>query len=480
MLTPELRLVYVNHSFDLLHTGSIAEVLNEVAQLAGVQLEIINQGDSDPVSIPTSTNTRQVPIKYRNQLMGHLFYPADAKSTVETCAHAIGATLEYMMDREMAIADLADAMNTSYEELNMLYSLLPNLTAKTEQREIGEALIEQTTQTLGCRRASLLVVDEDRKNLRVLASRGLPAEVKDIQIPISDSIAGHVLLESDLLVVNDISTRPDLVGLSRGKYDSAAFVVVRMPLHARGEAVGILTATERIDSAEFSARDHKLLEGLSAMGASALLNCQLHEAANRQMISTIQALASAVDAKDSYTHDHSGRVAELCVATARELGITDPTACREVELAGLLHDVGKIGIADAILSKPGPLTTEEFAVIKTHAEISAKIVGKVHGLEKVAKAILHHHERYDGLGYPTGLSGDEIPVTSKLITVCDIFDSLASDRPYRKAMSIESVLSELTRGRGTQSDPTIIDAFLAVISRADNASSKNKEQALAT
>jgi putative nucleotidyltransferase with HDIG domain len=183
------------------------------------------------------------------------------------------------------------------------------------------------------------------------------------------------------------------------------------------------------------------------------------------MITTIQALASAIDAKDQYTHAHSARVAQLVLATARELGITDPETCREVELAGLLHDIGKIGIPDAILTKAGRLTPEEFATVQRHTEIGAGIVRKVEGMERVAQAVRHHHERYDGLGYPLGLARDAIPVTSRMIAIADVFDVLTSDRPYRKAVGVEEAVLEINRFRGTQFDPAIVDAFQRVISR---------------
>jgi putative nucleotidyltransferase with HDIG domain len=195
------------------------------------------------------------------------------------------------------------------------------------------------------------------------------------------------------------------------------------------------------------------------MGASALMNCRLHAEVRKQMFSTIQALASAVDAKDQYTHDHSGRVAQLCVATAQKIGMRDIEALRKVELAGLLHDIGKIGVPDAILSKSGHLTPDEYETIKKHVSIGASIVENVQGLKDVAEAILRHHERHDGLGYPGGLTGVEIPMASKLISVADAFDSLTSDRPYRKRIPTEAALSELNRYRGTQFDPVVLDAF---------------------
>jgi putative nucleotidyltransferase with HDIG domain len=435
------------------------DTLNAMARLVDAELSI---GDSDETQAGAAPDgeVRERPIQYAGRAVGRIIHSAHLD---EHASDATRLVLEYAVDREMAVADLADQLFTDYEELNMIYQLLPTIATKASEQEIGMTLVEQAAQTLDCSRVSMLVLDEDRKNLRVLASRGLPSDVRDTPIPVAGSIAGQTLSEGEGLMAGDMHGRPDLARISRGTYDTSTFAVIRVPLQARGEPVGVLTATERSDGAEFTVRDFKLLEGLSAMGASALMHCRMHTAVNQQMVSTIKALACVVNAKDHYTHDHSGRVAQLSVATARHLGIKETESLRKVELAGLLHDIGKIGIPDAILSKTGGLTAKEFAVIRTHVNIGAGIVENVKGLQDVARAILHHHERHDGLGYPKGLAGDDIPLASKLISVSDAFDSLISDRPYRKQRPTELALQELDKCRGTQFDPAVLKAFKATI-----------------
>lgn len=460
----QLHLIGPDEVADFLSKGAVRQALDDLAALAGAELTVAEPIPEQSPSKVQDVFPSVIPITYRGKTYGNVSYrPNGSTEPVATAARAIARLIEHMLDRELAVGDLAEAMFTCYEELNMLYALLPKVASKAYPRDIAEVLVDETARTLNCGRVSLLILDENEENLRVLASRGLPDEARDVQIPVGSSVAGRALLEDDLLAVNDVADRPDLQAMSGRTYESAAFTVIRVPLRARGEAVGVLTATDRRPLPEFTARDRKLMDGLSAMGASALMNCRLHAAVTNQMLSTIQALASAVDAKDQYTHEHSGRVAQLCVATARQLGETDPATLREVELSGLLHDIGKIGIPDAILSKKAHLTTEEFAVAKTHVHIGASIVEHVRGLESVAKAILHHHERHDGMGYPSGLTADVIPFASKLIAVTDVFDTLTSDRPYRKATSVQSAVQELRRSSGTHLDPAIVDAFLDVI-----------------
>lgn len=444
---------------DFIRAERLRSALGEFAALADMQLQI---DTTSPGPNASHGGPVDLPIRYRGAAVGRVRADGDGDAVRKTAA-ALAGLSEHLVEREFAVADLAEALLTSFDEQTMFYSLLPNITARIHPNEIGEALVDETARTLNCRRVSLLVLNENQSALSVLASRGLPTDVKSLSIPVSGTIAGRAILEEDLMLVNDVTGRPELADLSRGNYQSDSFALVRVPLRAHGEPLGVLTATERAGGSEFTSRDRKLLDGLSAIGASALLNCRLHSAVNEQMMGTIRSLASAVDAKDSYTHEHTGRVAELSVATARALGVVDAKALRDIELAGLLHDVGKIGIPDAILCKAAPLTHDEYEVIKTHVQIGASIVEHVKGLEGVARAILHHHERYDGLGYPAGLAGAAIPLASKIIAVIDSFDALTTDRPYRAAASQEPAVRELKRCTGTQFDPTIVDAFLTVL-----------------
>lgn len=447
--------------------GSLRIALDELVALLGAELTVGSGGEGTPAP---STQTG-APIRYRQSTVGSVSHPGtDDSPVLARHANAIAGILEHIVDRESAVENLAEALMTSFDELDMLYTLLPSIATTFDEAQLGEVLVEQTARILRCRRVSLLVLDEKRNVFRVAASRGLPDGVQDTTIPLAGSITQHELDEEDVLVVSSLQDRPELAAMSRGEYFSDSFAVVRMPLRARGKALGFLAITDRYDDGEFTARDLKLLEGISAMGASALLGCRLHTTVNKQMMSTIEALASAVDAKDHYTRDHAGRVAALCVATARELGVADPAELRDIELAGLLHDVGKIGIPDAILSKAEKLNTAEFATMRTHVRIGADIVRHVPGLEAVGDAILYHHERYDGLGYVAGLCGDAIPLAAKLIAVADTYDSMTTDRPYRRAVGKPDAIREIQCCTGTQLDPSVADATVRVLQKQESSS----------
>jgi putative nucleotidyltransferase with HDIG domain len=193
-------------------------------------------------------------------------------------------------------------------------------------------------------------------------------------------------------------------------------------------------------------------------------NARLYAALERGYLDTIRALASAIDAKDPYTRGHSERVAALAVEIGRELKLDEPTL-RILEFGGILHDVGKIGIPEQVLGKPARLTPEEFKVVQSHAVIGAEIVEGVEFLKSAEPAIRHHHERWDGKGYPDGLKGEAIPLIARILNAADTWDACTSERPYHPAASAEHGLSILAEIRGLQLDPTVHDAILRVLLR---------------
>jgi hypothetical protein len=193
---------------------------------------------------------------------------------------------------------------------------------------------------------------------------------------------------------------------------------------------------------------------------------------------TIEALSTALTARDGYTGEHSHETLWLVNAICEELRLTE-NACEYVADVALLHDIGKIGIPNEILHEPGKLDDAQWEVMKQHPVIGERIVVTVPGLEEVARAIRHEHERWDGGGYPDGLKAGEIPLASRIVLVCDAFHAMTSDRPYRRAMSVEDARLELSRNAGTQFDPTVVGALLHVLDRREPVGGRRAEPAAA-
>jgi putative two-component system response regulator len=188
---------------------------------------------------------------------------------------------------------------------------------------------------------------------------------------------------------------------------------------------------------------------------------ELYEKLQVSYETTLEALAAALDTRDTETQGHSVRVSEYTVVIARRMGVADPELT-EIRRGALLHDVGKIGIPDAVLRKPGKLTAQEWAEMKKHPEIGYRILSGINFLEKSLPIVIAHQERFDGSGYPRGLKGDEIPLGARIFAVVDTLDAMTSDRPYRSALDYETAREEIVRNSGIQFDPKVVEAFLSI------------------
>jgi len=216
----------------------------------------------------------------------------------------------------------------------------------------------------------------------------------------------------------------------------------------------------RLSGDEFSAAEVQSFMLLSSSISSALQNSLLFTSMRRLHFETVQVLSKSIDEKDHYTHGHSAQVGEISVKLARRLGIQGEEELVELRLGALMHDLGKIGIRDAVLNKPGKLDTEEYAHIQTHPLIGSKILERAPHLHRLIPYVRHHHERWDGRGYPDGLSGERIPLAVRALTLADTFHALASDRIYRRGMPVERILDFLREESGKMFDPQVVRAFL--------------------
>jgi putative nucleotidyltransferase with HDIG domain len=221
----------------------------------------------------------------------------------------------------------------------------------------------------------------------------------------------------------------------------------------------LIVANKR--NAEFDSVDGKLIRAVASEAGVFLTNHRLFADVQELLIGVLDALTASIDAKDPYTCGHSRRVAVLSKRLAEAVGLP-PKRAERVYLAGLLHDIGKIGVPERILRKPGRLSDAEFGVIQKHPEISAKILSGIRQLEDVVPGIRHHHERIDGGGYPDGLKGEDIPLEGRIIGLADCFDALTSNRVYRKAMPISTVTDVIETNAGTQFDAVLAEKLLSM------------------
>lgn len=243
-----------------------------------------------------------------------------------------------------------------------------------------------------------------------------------------------------------------------GKESGRLLSIMIAPLSNLKRTIGAVVIVFEEDNEFIRQQTLKLLHILVDSFSLSLENGYLYNDLKSTYFYTIKAITNSIEARDPYTRGHSERVARFCKAIADELG-WDKDEIELIAWGGMLHDVGKIGVPDFILNKPGKLTDDEYNAIKSHPVIGAEIVKEISFLEAAMPYILEHHERFDGKGYPRGVGGKDISIEGRLLAVADTFDAMTSDRPYRSALKSEDALEEILRNRGTQFDPEIVRAF---------------------
>jgi diguanylate cyclase (GGDEF)-like protein len=237
--------------------------------------------------------------------------------------------------------------------------------------------------------------------------------------------------------------------------------LLAIPIYVRDEFNGVIVCVD----GEFDELEDEVLLALGDHAGAILQNARLHRELRGSYLATVTMLAEAIQAKDPFLRGHSEEVSAYVAAVAERLSM-DGGSRERLVFGSLLHDVGKIGISERILHKPARLTPEEFAIVQLHPRIGYRLLEQVPALRPIAPAILHHHERYDGGGYPTGLRGEQIPLEARIVAVADAFSAMTADRPYRARMPLEEACTELEANAGTQFDPEIVRIFVEEVRKA--------------
>lgn len=329
--------------------------------------------------------------------------------------------------------------------------------------EVLESIVDQAARILGSPKACVWIQDQESGDLIPRTWWGYTdTEIARLrQVALDSSAAKAILTAWDPFVfymddIAEVSRRPR--DGDRGGDHEVMYAVA--PMRLEGERLGAITcAAPALGDYEFSERKMRLLAGVAHQAQLAIANAGAFESLERTFLSTVEALANALEAKDEYTSSHARWISDMSLKVGRELRL-DAKALKRLELGALFHDIGKIGIPSSILLKPGALTDEEWAIIKTHPELGEKILSPIDRLADVRRIVRHCHEHYDGGGYPDGKAGGDIPIESRIILVVDAFHAMTSNRSYRDALPLEEAYRRLRLSSGTQFDPDVVEAFL--------------------
>jgi putative nucleotidyltransferase with HDIG domain len=358
--------------------------------------------------------------------------------------------------------DLRKKISENVSNIKLMFDFANKLNSLATLDEIYDFIIETTKNTLKCSRISIMLVDETKKYLIIKKSIGLPDFIKlNTKIEIKSNFAGQVYMSSTPLISNDL--KKDGYFMDYSDYDAAiSSPFIFTPLSGYKVKLGVINVTNKEGNKPFSEADINTITYISYTSTIAISNKLNEQRIERNFLDTIKVLVKAIEAKDPYTRGHSERVAFYSLIIAEELKLENEIM-KDIEIAGILHDIGKIGIPESILNKPDKLTNEEFEIIKQHPIIGENILKDVDFLKKAREVIVQHHERIDSNGYPYGLNEDQICLEAKILAVADIFDAMNSDRSYRKQVPINVIVDILEKQKGKGLDVNCVDSLISYL-----------------
>ena len=350
-----------------------------------------------------------------------------------------------------------------YNAGKMLQRLSQTTASMLDLDKITNLILQEVMATLHIERCAILIIGSNHHPYRVLSELG-PGDSLLTGFRSDHPVIKWISQNKAILTRNDLVLNPVFKALwakertELEKFRAELFI----PLVSKGNFVGLMILGPKRSSQPYSIDDQLTLSTLANQTAVAIENARLYEELEETFVQTISALANAIDVRDTYTSSHSQRIAEWAAAIARHLGCTSEET-RNIYWGGLLHDIGKIGIPDEILKKTARLDETEYESIKKHTLVGANLISPIKKMAEVAPIIEYSHERYDGLGYPHGCMGEDIPLGARIIRVVDSFSAMRDDRPYKKSFSVQRAVQEIKQNSGKMYDPKIVEAFLFLL-----------------
>jgi len=375
----------------------------------------------------------------------HLKRPPEQKEILFMKAYIDVALKEYQKEQELN--KLYDTIRPRAIALSTIHTIHRLLTSTLDMEELIERIARLTLQVMRARYCSMMLLDNTRKFLvpkaviDIKTSNGKNSHRRYRNIKVGHGLLGTVAKTGKAILSKDL---------------------ICVPL-VDEDIIGILCTRYKINNTPFNNFDMEILTTISEQAVIAIKNAQLYDDQKRMVYGSIKSLAALLDAKSPNTYTHTEYFAELCLAISEEMKL-QKDYIRNIHYAALLPDTGRFSIPDSILGKHGKLSKQEFDVIKKRHLESMKIIEPLEFLKPAIPIIMHHHERYDGTGYPDGLKGKDIPIGARIMAVADAFEAMISSRPYKKRkVSIQEAVKEIERNKGRQFDPEVVDAFKSVL-----------------
>jgi response regulator RpfG family c-di-GMP phosphodiesterase len=340
-----------------------------------------------------------------------------------------------------------------------LYQLSAAMGSTIHLDSLLKLVLDAVTAEFDAVMATITLVSSDSGKLKVQAFQGNWDTIRRVPLLVGQGdVVDRVVKSGKTELLEGLPIEAE----ENGQVKSIPSTGVCVPLFAKGSVIGLLSLVRQANLRSLSTGDIQSMSIIASKAASAIESSMLYDELEDAYLSTIRALANSIEARDLYTHGHAERVTQISEAIARELNWNEEDI-RWLRIGGTLHDVGKIGVPDSILNKPGPLTEGEFEIMRGHPIMGAKLIEGIPFLRPVIPYVLSHHEFWDGSGYPYGLQGENIPIEGRLLAIADTVDAILTNRPYRDASSSARVIDELKKYRGLQFDPFLADMFINLV-----------------
>jgi putative nucleotidyltransferase with HDIG domain len=349
------------------------------------------------------------------------------------------------------------------EQLALTERLAGAMAVATGAEELAGQVVHELQATLGTYFVALARI-EGGDMLRTIVGAGPLAEDDGrfiiSEFSLSRGVSGRVARTGKTALVPDTRLDPDYISRHRATDPRSQLTV---PIRVDGRIWGVLNL-EEAEPGAFDETDATLMRVVAGQLGVALHRITIYQELERALVTTLTVLGAAMEVRDAYTALHEEAVAELAASIAAEMGL-DPVEQRAIRYAALTHDLGKLSVPNEILHKPGPLDESEWVIMRRHTIVGADMLARIPFFEAVVSLVRGHHERWDGGGYPDGLSGSQIPVGARILCVCDSYNAMTTNRPYRAALSVQAALRELRRCTGSQFDPQVVRALERVLVR---------------
>ena len=347
----------------------------------------------------------------------------------------------------------------------MLQRLSEATTALLDLDKITRIVLSDVIETLHIGHAAIFIRHNSEHSFYLLAEQGVP-KIPAPVLGFDHPIVKWMMNQNRILSKNMLDVMPIFKAIWKNEADYLREFPAELfiPLNTKGELVGFIIVAPKQSTQSYSHDDEVILSTLANQTAVVIENARLYEDLEETFVQTVVALANAIDIRDTYTSNHSQRIAEWAADIARTMGC-NAQEIQAIYWGGLLHDIGKIGIPDSILRKPTKLDKVEWDIIQRHTILGAQLVSPIKKLAKVAPIIEYSHERYNGSGYPHGLKGEEIPLGARIIGVVDSYSAMRDERPYKKPVSHEEAIEELKRNSGILFDPHVINIFMDLVDK---------------